>query len=438
MNTSTKSGNIQARTGLYAFLRIPVKLGAGLFFRKITLSGISNFPKNKPVILVANHQNAMLDPVLACLFLPKQLHWLTRADVFKKPAVNKLLRKLNMLPVYRERDKVPHLHALNTATFNEAYDRLAGNAVVCVFPEGTHRGKKQLFSLKKGVARMAVSVIERNIDDAVILPVGLDYENYYDYRKDIVIKVGKPIKLENYSEQIQSDPAKAQISILADIRVALQSVMIDIQHEEVYPVLIHLRELCYQLNASKTDIHQFEAYHSFCERAASDKALTESIKTTGRQYMHLSKELGIHEAYYASEPPLLNLALSVLMFPLVLPGIAFFYPVYLLAEFTQQKLVKDPLFINSIRLVVWTFITPLWLLIAGALTYLLSGSIYVSLLAVSIIILSGLLSLEFAEMRKRWIGWRRVNKAKNTMFEKFQSWYELRKNLSEIITKKER
>ncbi|MBL0315430.1 MAG: 1-acyl-sn-glycerol-3-phosphate acyltransferase [Flavobacteriales bacterium] len=99
--------------------------------------------------LLANHQNAMLDPLMVCLASKNQLHWLTRADIFRKPSMNWLLRKINMLPVYRERDRVADLAKKTQETFDECYAGMKPNSVICIFPEGTHRGKKQLVPLKK-------------------------------------------------------------------------------------------------------------------------------------------------------------------------------------------------------------------------------------------------------------------------------------------------
>ena len=55
-----------------------------------------------------------------------------------------------MLPVYRERDKVEGMFDKNDQIFKECYARIASGAVIALFPEGTHRGRKQLFQFKKG------------------------------------------------------------------------------------------------------------------------------------------------------------------------------------------------------------------------------------------------------------------------------------------------
>jgi 1-acyl-sn-glycerol-3-phosphate acyltransferase len=123
----------------YEMLRPFVWSGIHFFFRRVVIAGAHRVPKNRPVIIVANHQNALLDPVVLCVSTTSQLHWLTRADVFKQPLVNRFLRRINMLPVYRERDRVANLHDRNNEIFQQCYTRLKDNAVIGIFPEGTHR-----------------------------------------------------------------------------------------------------------------------------------------------------------------------------------------------------------------------------------------------------------------------------------------------------------
>ena len=68
------------------------------------MHNVENVLKHKPVLLLANHQNALLDALLIATKCGRFSYFLTRAAVFKKSFVNKILRSLQMLPVYRVRD----------------------------------------------------------------------------------------------------------------------------------------------------------------------------------------------------------------------------------------------------------------------------------------------------------------------------------------------
>ena len=49
-------------------------------------------PKNEPILFLGNHQNALLDPLLLAITSGRYTHFLTRAQVFKKTLVSKILK----------------------------------------------------------------------------------------------------------------------------------------------------------------------------------------------------------------------------------------------------------------------------------------------------------------------------------------------------------
>ena len=91
---------IQRATLPYYLTRELVKQGVRRFHRLIVFEGQENLPKGRnPIILVSNHQNGLMDPLIASGLLKTQLHWLTRADIFWNPIVRKVLLVFNQLPI---------------------------------------------------------------------------------------------------------------------------------------------------------------------------------------------------------------------------------------------------------------------------------------------------------------------------------------------------
>ena len=88
----------------YLFVKFYMRLGFAFYFKRIQVSGVQNIPKKKAVLFVANHQNALVDPLLIGALTPRELNFLTRADVFDKPFIRMLLSTVNMLPIYRIKD----------------------------------------------------------------------------------------------------------------------------------------------------------------------------------------------------------------------------------------------------------------------------------------------------------------------------------------------
>lgn len=423
------------KSRLYAFLKPWVKLGAQIFFRRIEVSGIENFPRNKAVILVANHQNAMLDPVMLCLFLPRQLHWLTRADIFRKPGVNKFLRSLNMLPVYRERDKVDDLHGINKLTFDECNERLTGGAVLCVFPEGTHRGKKQLIPLKKGVARMSMNAISNGVRDLCIVPVGLDYENYYEYRSSLLIRIGQPISLDDYQNRFL-DQTKAQNTLMNEVKLALRDVMIDIQHNEAYDATFAVEDLCHMLSGGENLSDRFDYYHALVQRVNDDDDIQDEIIELAGPYVKSMAALQLDEKYYREKGmSALEWLSFFLLIPLVIPALVFFYPLYFGIEYAVKRMVKDPLFVNSIRMCFWTFILPVWWLMGIGIGSLFLDAAWVAWLAGAGLLLSGFLTLKWFALLNLYETATKVAGYRRTQNKDFINFERSRNNLIRWIIK---
>ena len=425
----------QTRTNLYKALYPLVSTGAKLFFKRLQIVGLENLPKDKPVLIVANHQNAMMDPVICCVLMPKQLHWLTRADVFKKPAISKLLHQFNMLPVYRERDKVGDLAGKNDATFQECYARLEAQAIVCMFPEGTHRGKKQLhLPLKKGSARLALGAFDfgEKSKELVIVPVGLDYANYYTYRSDLLVKVGKPIAVAEYWKQAQQDQARAITSLMNDQRTGLSSVMIDIQDEESYEALLSLRELSDALCEKTSLSSEFDQYQKLCQNWVAQDS-KEQWNQKANRFIDLKNAGGITKSnersvfwQWIAAPLLLLLGL-----PYALLAALVFSPMYYGIEKFVLNTAKDPLFYNSLRMSFWTFLTPIYLLIIGCANGLLIQDWVMGGIIVATVVLCGLISLEWWSIFAEWKNNIRLRKYLQTT--KGKEWKQLRDELKTRI-----
>lgn len=410
-----------------------VRLGALLFFRKIKFEGVDQLHVKRPIILVANHQNAMLDPLMVCLASQRQLHWLTRADIFKKPSIHRLLRRLNMLPVFRERDRVADIANKNQETFEECFARLKEHAIICIFPEGTHRGKKQLVPLKKGTARMVMGAVDAGIDKLCIVPVGLDYENYYEYRKNVLIKCGNPIEIDMAANQSNFDRARSQADLTNRIRDAISNVMINIEQDEVYHEIMYLRPLCDAISGSKRLSQQFDFFKFVSDKLQMNVSYHPFLKNEVKEYHSAMHQLELREDLYRDSFSILNLFFVIFGFPCAAIAGLLFYPIYILTERFVASVVKDPLFKNSIRLCFWTFLTPFWLLILFAFT-----SIFVccSTMAAAIIaglVISGLITLKWKDAWDILLMQLKCSRYERNKNAKFIEWKNKRESIIRFI-----
>lgn len=81
-----------------------VRVNFYLYYKKIGIFNDHLIPSNRSIIIAPNHQNALMDAIAFVSQPPKQRIFLTRADVFNKPFVERILYFMKMLPIFRIRD----------------------------------------------------------------------------------------------------------------------------------------------------------------------------------------------------------------------------------------------------------------------------------------------------------------------------------------------
>ena len=429
----------QTGTFIYATLRPWIRLGFRHFFKRIEIIDSHFFPKDKAVILISNHQNALLDPLLGCVHTKRQLHWLTRADVFKNPTVAKILASFNMLPVYRERDKVEGIIDKNDQIFKECYARIGSGAVICLFPEGTHRGRKQLFQFKKGMARVAFGAIESGISpkDILVLPMGLDYSEFYNLHPEAVVKFGEAFSLEKYHDLFKQDSNKGMNELLAECKRRLSKLIIDVEIEDGYDEIVYLRDLCFEVPQSKSLKDQYEAYRIFSSKIQGSSYLHDVIDKT-KKYKVICDRYHINEEVASGRysTPLMILGL-ILLLPFYLVGRTIYAPLERFIENFVKTKVKDPLFKNSIRLAFWTFLLPIYsILISGIASCFFDEKWLMFLMLIVALPLTGWLAKKWLFVYRKWRAVQSFLRFKNSNLRKFDEFEHLRNELIFIIKQK--
>jgi 1-acyl-sn-glycerol-3-phosphate acyltransferase len=426
----------QTRTNLYAILRPWIGAGIKVFCKRIVAMHVERIPKNKKVILISNHQNALLDPLIGCIYSTRQLHWLTRADVFKIPAVAKILAKFNMLPVYRERDKVPGIIDKNEHIFRECHTRIDAGAMISLFPEGTHRGKKHIFQLKKGIGRLAFGAIDSGIDpkDILIMPMGLDYSDFFHYHPEVVVNFGRPFPIDQFYEKSKTDLNKGINELLEECKAQLSRLVIDIRSDEGYEDLVYLRSLCFAISGKQDLKNQFLYYQEFIEKVQRHPKL-EAMVESSHEYRKFCEKHRIQEFAAAENHSLAASFLKLgLLFPIYLIGRIFFLPIEKLVEGFVRVKIQDPLFKNSIRVAFWTFLTPIYALIVASIASLFFEK---SLLSFFYILggafIAGLLAKRWVLLKKDTLALLDFRQFKNSAGTKYQEFSALRNELVKAI-----
>ena len=180
----------------YSFARPYVDLCTRESFGIIQAEG--ELPSSGAVIIAPNHTNTLLDALMVLQTRKAPTVFGARADIFRKPAANKALRFLRILPMTRERDGLRAVTD-NYKTFDEIDDVLAHDVPFCLFPEGRHTPDRTLQPIQKGIARIAFrSAAERQ---TFVVPTGINYADFFQFRRNVHIKYGESIDVNAFLAQ---------------------------------------------------------------------------------------------------------------------------------------------------------------------------------------------------------------------------------------------
>ncbi len=225
------------------FYKIPrnyVKLSLWFFFRKWQVNGEKNIPANAAIIFVVNHQNAFQDAILVACSTYDEPWFLTRAGVFNSKITRAIFRAFHMMPVYRFRDGVKGLRN-NDATIRQCVALLKDRKSILIFGEGDQSMRYKLRPLQKGFARIALTVQQENDWNLplYIVPVGVQYDHYYNFRSRVLVNYGKAIPVDTSYKGLQE--REFYDTLLDKTRKALIPLMLHIDIDGYESVENYLR-----------------------------------------------------------------------------------------------------------------------------------------------------------------------------------------------------
>ncbi|HET7746859.1 MAG TPA: 1-acyl-sn-glycerol-3-phosphate acyltransferase [Vicinamibacteria bacterium] len=182
-----------------AFARAVVRT----FFRERHVEGAERLEAaaEGPLLVVANHVNNLVDPLLLLASLPRAPRFLAKSTLWSHPVVGPLVRGLRSIPVYRAQDREDV--SRNALTFDRCCAALRSGSAIALFPEGRSHNEPRALPLKTGAARIALAAAAPGLR---ILPIGLNYERKFKFRSRVLVRVGSPIDL---APDAADDPGRA-------------------------------------------------------------------------------------------------------------------------------------------------------------------------------------------------------------------------------------
>lgn len=260
-----------------------------------------------PVLVVANHPNSLLDPLVVLRTGERLSRPLAKAPLFEQALLGTLLRLLGGLPVYRRQDD-PRLMERNEDTFRAAVDALHAREAVQIYPEGRTHSEPALAPLKTGAARIAFRAEEEEAWGLGlrIVPVGLTYRRKTAFRGSVVAAFGEPLTVAHLREAYEADPSDAVRVLTDEIATRLEALTLNFSEAEDRELV----EVAERLYAREKGLASWREREGLGERLprlqefarglawlrAHDPERHERLEGRVRRYQRLADRLGAGEA----------------------------------------------------------------------------------------------------------------------------------------------
>ena len=166
----------------YRLVRGFVRLLLWLFYRRVDVVGAERIPSRGPLIMVANHHNSLVDPMLIMGTFPRRITAVAKAPLFRHPLIGPFLRAVGALPVHR-REEAGDDPRKNEALFATAIAHLRAGGAVLIFPEGRSQPVPTLLPLRTGAARLLLGAeADGGGHGVTLLPIGLVFQTPGTFR----------------------------------------------------------------------------------------------------------------------------------------------------------------------------------------------------------------------------------------------------------------
>ena len=244
---------------LYRLLRGTAAIALRWYYADVAVQGRERVPAGGPLIILANHPNALIDPLLVGTTVDRRVLLTAKATLFEHPALALLLRAVGVVPLRRAKDEprtgvaAAATPARNAYAFQLVTAALRAQQVVLIFPEGISHDDPALAPLKSGAARMALQAHGEGVGRIRLLPMGLVFEAKERPDSRILVRLGETLDLDGWL----GSRATADASELTELlETRLRAVTLNFATAERAARAVHLARVLAALATTPAPVHE--------------------------------------------------------------------------------------------------------------------------------------------------------------------------------------
>lgn len=171
------------------------------FYADIIVAGRERIPREGPLLVAMNHQNALVDALLAMWVVPRDVRITAKATIAANPLGALLVRSLGIISLRRSSDEGMVVDRnRNERAFASIEDALRCGEVVLMFPEGRSHSDPGISLLKTGLARAALRARRSGVEGARIVPIGAAFADKAQPGTDAALVVGELIDVDAWPD----------------------------------------------------------------------------------------------------------------------------------------------------------------------------------------------------------------------------------------------
>ncbi|MEW6735651.1 MAG: lysophospholipid acyltransferase family protein [Acidobacteriota bacterium] len=227
--------NLMGSNRFYFSLLVFIRLIVNFFFREVSVRNAQFIPKQGPLLLTLNHPNNLLDSVLIGAVMPRKVHFLATAMLFRNRLIAALLNAAGAVPVYRAQEGQEDRQQKNQQTFARVVELLQTGNAVAIYPEGVTHSDPFLHKIKTGAARIALQAeAKQNFQLGLrIMPVGLNFLTRKSFRRRVTINFGSPREIGNYADSYRTSERDTVSGLTTELQEAMEDQILNIERAEL-------------------------------------------------------------------------------------------------------------------------------------------------------------------------------------------------------------